>query len=174
VRERLPVEGLEPLPTGVGLDPGELPFGELARCRHRPLHRLIERATALEVGHELTVTDRAQGRRTARQIGPAAQRFDLGEKTRGHHPLESLSDPYMQQPAIRRHERIARKCEPGGGRLRRTLPIADRATTDGVHLERALDALRIVGMDALRRLGVDGLRARRAAPAIRASRHERR
>src|SRR5579862_3215186 len=149
---RFRVESLSPL---LGTHPGQLPLRQLTRRSHGSSHRLLQRATTLEVCPELSVANRAHRRVTHGQTTALAQSTHFLEKARGHHRLEAARQSLVQPRAIARKEQPVAQWRAGQWTRRRALQQRERLAGPQAHLKRSLDALTVVNRDAGRGLGVE-------------------
>ena len=86
--------------------------------------------------------------RVRRELRKHAQAAHFIEETGVQHRAEALFDAHMQQRTLRRRQHQLQHVHRQALGRRSALPVADRAATEPIDLQRALDALRIGGMDA--------------------------
>ncbi len=139
--------------------PGELALGELAGRRRAALVQLAVEA-AVERRPGLPVADGAHRGQPGVQVAPRAQPAHLVDEAGVEHGPKAQVDAPPQPLAVGRLQRDQR-------RVRKRLCRGDRAAVaqvrrqrhaaDAVHLERALDALRVAGGQARGGDGVDAL-----------------
>ena len=146
--------GIERLDVWHRTQPGELPFRELPSGGHCALDRGFQGAVARKMRPQLAISHRADGRHVLGQIATLVERSHLVQEARGHHALEALRERRVQAGTIRRDHRDTDEV-PLQGRMCSRLQCGDRLTGRRVHLERALDALRVVGMNTRGGRGVD-------------------
>src|SRR5262249_16770513 len=134
--------------------PGELTFGQLARCRNAAARRLGKVIVAIEVLPELSVTDGSHGGMSCMQVTPRPQGAHFFEETCFHHAVKPQLQPPVQHLTVG-----GSKC-PGSYRVmcERTdgfpLQLRDRASRHVTNFESTLNPLRVATVDAHSRLRV--------------------
>src|SRR3990167_3151002 len=84
--------------------PGELPFGQLARGNNALLFHLCSAQVAVEVIPHLAITYSSYRRQAGVQVTSLAQAFDLFEQALFQHQAESLGDTLVQDRTLGRRD----------------------------------------------------------------------
>ena len=136
----------EPDQGMVGIEPGQLPLGEVARRALPGVDRSREARIPRQVCPELSIPHGAQARQFRVQVAPVAQAPHLVEESVRHHPEESRVDAAVEFRPVAHRE--PEGCEGKIGPHGEFLQLRERLAREFEHLERALDALRIPRADA--------------------------
>ena len=146
--------------------PGQLPLGELARGGDAAFAQLRDVDGAVQILPRLTIADAAHRRQRRAERVALPQAAQFVDQSGIEHGLETQRDGRVQLRAVGRNQRDreGRTERPGRG-FAPALQHRKRLPAQPVHFERALDALRVVGIEARGGRGIDRARARRAARA---------
>ena len=146
---------INPLSQRLATHPRQLALGKLARCGNGSTLRLRKAVRTIEVRPQLPVTHRAHCRMACREVAMRPEARHFLEKSCLHHALEAPRQTLVKHCAIAWGQHPVAQRPVGERTHGGALQMRDRLSRAVPDLERALDALGVVGRYASGGFGID-------------------
>jgi hypothetical protein len=142
------MHGIDPTSAIAPSQPRQLPFGKLPRRGNRVISRILQGAIPCHMSPQLSISDSTHRWMFRVEVASGDKPADLLDETGLEHAVESHFDSGVQMDSFKGRNYKFCDLHVGQDRTPPVLQRGDGLAGQSVHLESALDALRIVPVDA--------------------------